>query len=107
MTTLRPWSATTEGLAVTLRLTPKAGRDAIEGIEVLADGRALLKVRVRAAAHDGEANAALVRLMAKALEIAPRRITLVAGAKARIKRLAIDGDVAVLSARLEKLAGAG
>jgi uncharacterized protein YggU (UPF0235/DUF167 family) len=40
-----------------VRLTPKGGWDAVDGIEQLADGRSVLKVRVRAAASDGEANA--------------------------------------------------
>ena len=56
-----------------MRLTPKGGRDAIDGIEQLADGRAVLKVRVRAAASEGEANAALVKLVAKALGVATAR----------------------------------
>ena len=42
-----------------VRLTPRGGRDAIDGIEQLSDGRRVLKVRVRAAASEGEANAAL------------------------------------------------
>ena len=50
-----------DGVVVTVRLTPKGGRDAIDGIETLADGRAVLKVRVRAAPSEGEANAALCR----------------------------------------------
>jgi uncharacterized protein YggU (UPF0235/DUF167 family) len=33
-----------------VRLTPRGGRDAIDGIEQLSDGRRVLKVRVRAAA---------------------------------------------------------
>jgi uncharacterized protein len=49
------------------RLTPKSSRDEIGGIEQLAGGRAVLKVRMRAVAQDGEANAALIRLLAKGL----------------------------------------
>jgi uncharacterized protein (TIGR00251 family) len=100
---LRPWTAAPGGLAVTLRLTPKGSRDAIEGIETLADGRAVLKVRVRAAPSEGEANAALLRLVAKALNVAPRQVTLAAGATARIKRLMIEGDAVALAAKLEKI----
>jgi hypothetical protein len=69
-----------------VRLTPKGGRDAIDGVEHLADGRSALKVRVRAAPSDGEANAALVRVIAKALRVPARQVSLVAGASARIKR---------------------
>ena len=87
----------------TVRLTPKGGRDAIDGIETLADGRAVLKVRVRAAPSEGEANAALVRLLAKALGVPPRDVTLVAGATARIKRAEHRG-AADAAAALEKIA---
>lgn len=57
----KPWSQIASGVAVAVRLTPKGGRDAIDGIETLSDGRAVLKVRVQAAPSEGEANAALIR----------------------------------------------
>ena len=87
-----------------VRLTPKGGRDSVDGIEPLADGRSVLKARVRAAASDGEANDALIRLIAKTLAVAARDVTLETGATSRIKRLAIAGDPAKLAARLERLA---
>jgi hypothetical protein len=49
----RPWSATPDGLTVTLRLTPRGGRDSIDGIERRSDGQYVLKARVRAAASEG------------------------------------------------------
>jgi hypothetical protein len=61
----RPWVAAADGLVLTVRLTPKGGRDSVDGIEDTGDGRAVLKVRVRAAPSDGDANDALVRLIAK------------------------------------------
>src|SRR5262245_59029798 len=92
---------------LTVRLTPKAGRDAIDGIATMADGRSVLQARVRAAPTDGEANTALVTLIAKSLGIAPRSIELTAGATARIKRLRISGETAALAATLEKSFGTG
>ena len=80
------------------------GRDAIDGVDTLADGRDILKVRVRAAPSEGEANDALCRLLAKALGIPRRDVSLTAGATSRIKRLAVSGDVPTLIAALEKLA---
>ena len=91
---------------VAVRLTPKGGRDEIDGIEQLADGKPVLKARVRAAASDGEANEALMRLLANALGVAPRQVSLQAGATARIKRVKIAGDENLLAAALERLAGA-
>lgn len=99
----RPWAAVAGGLVVTMRLTPKGGRDAIEGVERLADDRAVLKARVRAAPRDGEANTALVKLLAKTLSVPARDVSLVAGASARIKRLRIEGDAAALALKLEIL----
>ena len=90
-------------MAVTVRLTPKGGRDAIDGVETLSDGRTVLKVRVRAAPSEGEANEALCRLIAKSLDVPPRDVVLTAGATARIKRLAISGDGPTLFAALEKI----
>jgi uncharacterized protein YggU (UPF0235/DUF167 family) len=99
----RPWSATAGGIALAVRLTPKGGRNAIDGIDVLADGRAVLKARVAAAPSEGEANDALCRMIAKAVGVPPRDVTLVAGATARIKRLSISGNAAMLMAALEKM----
>jgi uncharacterized protein (TIGR00251 family) len=101
------WSIAPDGVIVTVRLTPKGGRDSIDGLETLADGRAVLKARVRAAPSEGEANAALGRLLAKALGVPLRDVAIVGGATARIKRVKISGDASALSAALEKIARAG
>jgi uncharacterized protein (TIGR00251 family) len=98
-----PWKIATGGIALTVRLTPKGGRDGIDGIDILADGRAVLKARVAAPPSEGEANDALCRLVAKAVGVPPRDVALVAGATARIKRLAIAGDGPTVIAALEKV----
>jgi uncharacterized protein YggU (UPF0235/DUF167 family) len=98
-----PWAAVAGGVALSVRLTPKGGRDGIDGIARMADGRSVLKARVRAAPSEGEANEALIRLIAKALGVPPRDVALAAGASARIKRLTIAGDGPTLVARLERL----
>jgi uncharacterized protein (TIGR00251 family) len=100
------WSLLPGGVVLAVRLTPKGGRDAIDGIEHLADGRAVLKARVAAPPSEGEANAALVRLIAKGVGVPPRDVTVAAGATGRVKRLAIAGDGPTLIAALEKMAAA-
>ena len=97
------WIAGAGAVAVPVRLTPKGGRDAIDGIETLADGRSVLKARVRAAPSEGEANDALCRMLARALGVAPRDVSLTAGATSRIKKVTIAGHVPTLIAALEKL----
>jgi uncharacterized protein (TIGR00251 family) len=104
VSTAPAWVATPNGVVITVRLTPKGGRDAIEGIETLSDGRAILKIRVRAVPSEGEANAALGRVLAKALAIPPRDVEIVSGHTSRIKRVKISGDAAALTLALEKIA---
>lgn len=102
-----PWSALSGGVALAVRLTPKGGRDDFDGIELLADGRSVLKARVRAAPSEGAANDALCRLIAKALGVPARDVSFAAGATSRLKRLVIAGDPAGLIAALEKIAAKG
>lgn len=96
------WSATPAGLALAIRLTPRGGRDGLEGLETLADGRQVLKARVRAAPSEGEANAALIALLAREFSVSRSQISLAAGASARLKRILIQGEGEVLAARLQK-----
>ena len=102
-----PWRILPDGLELTVRLTPKGGRDAIDGVERRADGRSVLKARVRAPASEGEANAALVKLIARMLGVAAREVCLTAGQGARIKRLKIAGAGPALAAALEKICAIG
>jgi uncharacterized protein (TIGR00251 family) len=101
------WVATPDGVVITVRLTPKGGRDAIDGIETLSDGSRMLKVRVRAIPSEGEANAALGRVLAKTLSVPPRDIEIISGHTSRIKRVKISGDAVALTLALEKIAHAG
>lgn len=102
-----PWSATSGGLTLHVRLTPKGGRDAIDGVETMSDGRSVLKVRVRALPSEGEANAALCKLIAKTLRVPARDVSLAAGATSRVKRIEIAGDGVVLVGRLKAAVQSG
>ncbi len=98
----QPWTQTADGIVLDVRLTPRSARDAIEGVERRADGRMVLKARVRAAPVEGDANAALRRLIAKELQIAPRQVEFAGGETARLKRLRIAGDPRMLATLLER-----
>jgi uncharacterized protein YggU (UPF0235/DUF167 family) len=98
------WRGREDGLEVRVRVTPRGGRDAIEGVEALADGRRILKVRVRAAPEDGAANEGVRRLLAKALGRPASAVTLEAGATARVKIFSVAGDAGPLASALAALA---
>ncbi len=91
-----------EATLLSLRLTPRGGRDAIEGIETLSDGRAVLTARVRAVPEDGRANAALEKLLAGELGYPARAIRVVAGATSRLKTIRIDGAYQEVRERLAR-----
>jgi uncharacterized protein YggU (UPF0235/DUF167 family) len=74
-----------------VRLTPRGGRDAVDGWALDADGRAYLKVRVASPPVDGAANAALLAFLAKTLKLPRSAVRLAAGETARVKRLELDG----------------
>lgn len=98
-----PWTAAADGVVVEVRLTPRGGRDAIDGIARRADGRVVVKARVRAAPSDGEANAALCRLVAATVGVAPGDVRIVGGATSRTKRLHVGGEAAAIIAALRAL----
>ena len=98
-----PWRSEASGLVVSVRLTPRSDRDAIDGIAQLADGKTVLKARVRALPAEGLANAALVRLIAGTLGVRPRDVSVVAGQSARLKRVKVAGSAGALAALLERI----
>jgi uncharacterized protein (TIGR00251 family) len=98
-----PWGLTATGLRIVVRVTPRSSRDAIEGLAELADGRAVLKVRVRAVPEDGRANAAVVKLIAKALGVAASAVHIESGETARLKTLFAAGAGAAELSRLANL----
>ncbi len=95
-----PWRKVSDGLMLTVRVTPRGGRDALDGVDMLADGRSVLKLRVRAAPSDGEANTSVIACLAKALGMPKSAVTITAGATARIKLLHVSGDGAALAGKL-------
>ena len=93
----------TAAIRFLVRLTPRSGRDAVEGWAKGADGAVYLKARVRAAPEGGRANAALIELLADALDVPKSLIRIASGASVRLKRIEIEGGGVSLAARLEKL----
>jgi uncharacterized protein (TIGR00251 family) len=87
-----PWRYSTEGISIALRVTPRGGRDDIDGIETLANGRTVVKVRVRAIADGGEANRAVTELLARTLRVPKAKVKILSGATSRLKQVAVGGD---------------
>ncbi|PWK76256.1 DUF167 family protein [Aminobacter sp. AP02] len=93
-----------DGVELFVRLTPRSSKDAIEGVEQTADGRAHLSARVRAVPEKGEANGALEKLLAAALDVPKKSVSVVAGATSRLKTVRIAGDAGDLAKLLTGLA---
>jgi hypothetical protein len=102
-----PWREAGGCVIVRVRLTPKSSKDAIDGVEATADGPAL-RARVRAVPSEGEANAALVKLLAGWLGVPKSSVAVIQGGKSRVKSLEITGKVEEIKQRLAgKLAELG
>lgn len=74
-----------------MRLTPGASADRIDGWDADAEGRSVLRVRVRARPVEGEANAALLKLLAKTLGVPKSAVSLERGGHSRTKMIAVIG----------------
>ncbi|GAC1502630.1 MAG: DUF167 domain-containing protein [Bradyrhizobium sp.] len=98
-----PWRFSTQGISIAVRVTPRSGRDEVDGLETLADGRIVLKVRVRAIADGGEVNRAVIELIAKALGVPKGRVRILSGVTSRLKQIAVEGDPARLGDALRRL----
>lgn len=93
-------------MRLSVRVTPSARHNAVEGWQTGVDGHAQLKVSVTAAPERGKANKAVVKLIAKALKVAPGTIEVVRGETARQKTLQIAGDPVETARRIAETWGA-
>jgi uncharacterized protein YggU (UPF0235/DUF167 family) len=97
--------AARNGLDLFVRLTPRAARDEVGGVEAAADGRQHIVARVRALPDKGKANAALEKLVAEWLGRPRSTISISAGATQRLKTLRIEGNADVIAATIRRLSG--
>jgi uncharacterized protein len=95
----QPWRAGKGCVIVRVRLTPKSSIEAVDGVTPSAEGMALA-ARVRAVPAEGEANAAVEKLIARWLEVPKTTVRVTAGAKSRLKSLTISGETHCLEQRL-------
>jgi uncharacterized protein len=93
-------SARADGVRVALKVTPRAARSVVDGVALDDRGQAHLAVRVTAPPDGGQANAAVIRLLAKRWRVPARAIRLISGAAARRKILQIEGPPERLLAEL-------
>lgn len=77
---------------LSVRVTPRSSKPGLGEWKSDPAGRPFLEVRVASAPADSAANRELIRLLAKALGIAPSGIELVSGESSRLKRLSLDFD---------------
>lgn len=80
------------GVSLKIKLTPKSARDALVRVETDAEGRDLLRASVTAVPEKGKANTALIKLLAKKLDLPKTSIRLIAGNQSRHKTVHISGQ---------------
>lgn len=105
MTIAPPWHVIEGGIAIRVRVTPRAAKNSVVGTCETPDGPSL-QVKVRALPAEGAANAAVEKLIADWLGIAKTSVKLHSGPKSRVKLLHVLGDASTLvegaSSKLQK-----
>lgn len=96
------WRALPDGVAVAVKVQPKARRPGLHGAAQAADGERL-RIGVTEAAEGGRANRAACATLAEALHLAPSAVSVSLGATSREKTLHVTGDPATLATRLSAL----
>lgn len=86
-----------------VRVTPKASRNQIQGLDRDADGTARLKLQVTTVPEKGKANQAVIKLLSKELKLAKSAFTLIEGETSSTKRFRVEADPAALATRLQAL----
>ena len=81
-----------KGVLLFLKVTPRASSNKIKGIELTADGKHVLKIRVTAVAEDGRANEAVIKLLAKFLHVPKSSCSLIKGESSRLKTILVTED---------------
>lgn len=100
------WFRQTEtGARLFLKVTPGAKQKAIRGTHAGADGQLRLIIQTTAAPEKGKANAAVIKLLAKAIGAPKTAFTVASGETARLKTLELRGQFGDLEPRLNVLAG--
>ena len=100
----RPWHSDRGSFfRIRIRVTPRGGRDAVDGTDILSDGSHVLKIRTSALPQDGEANDAVRKILSKSLDLPVSRIILETGTTSRIKIFKIDDPLSALDTKLHKL----
>ena len=95
----QPWRTGDGCVIVRVRVTPKSSLEAINGITTTAEGPAFA-ARVRAIPAEGEANAAIEKLVASWLEVPKSAVRVTQGPKSRVKSLTVSGETDCLEQRL-------
>jgi len=98
------WRLVAGGAELHVRAQPGASRDAIVGVGEDVTGKRFLRVRVRAVAEKGRANAAIEAVLAEALGVPKSAVSVEKGETQRIKTVRISGDASIAGA-LGRLTG--
>lgn len=85
---------------IAIRVTARSRRPGLGGWRKGADGCDELEIRVAEPPEDGAANAAAVKLLAKALGVSRAQVTIAAGHSNRHKRVALPFDLDEVRRRL-------
>lgn len=107
-----PYRRVDQGIVLVVRVSPNASKEGIGGLWQGADAgnRAVemaLQVKVRAQPQDGQANKAVIAVIAKALGVPRSSLSIISGPKDRLKQVLIEGEPSILEPAIRELISSG
>lgn len=95
------------GLLLALRVTPRASRNGIAGLHAASDGSVSLALKVTAVPDKGQANRAVIDVLARVAKLPKSSFSIVSGETDRNKTVLVSGDTAALEAAIAAIRETG
>jgi len=102
-----PWRPAADGVELTVKVTPRAGKSALAGVVADPHSRPTFHIRLAAPPVNGAANEALIAFLSAGLGLRKRDVTVRAGHGSRTKQVSLAGVPAELVQRLTRWIGPG
>jgi hypothetical protein len=91
------------GSLLQVRVSPRSSRDEVAGVCLAADGSPSLAIKVRAVPDRGQANDAVIEILARTAGVARSTLSIVSGATKRLKTIHVAGNPAAVEALIASL----
>ncbi|MBR1648977.1 MAG: DUF167 domain-containing protein [Alphaproteobacteria bacterium] len=99
------YKVTPQGIVLSVRITPNAGKTEVKGVFIDADGGEFLKISVVSIPEKGKANQELIKFLSKSLKLAKTMLMIISGETSHLKKVLITADESYVLPKLREWSG--